>query len=262
MYNPLSLLKNTTTSTTTTTTTTVTPSPHACPTCGAEGFGLRLAGKDVDGELEYQRRIADLEAQVKILSDKATAAADKLADYEDEIQRLKRTSPSKGMMIGTPPQVLATPPPTTTLSPSGRISNFLSITTRRGAGPPSPPIDPSESRPSSASSNSNIPITELEKALTTEKTLRQQAEGKLQDVTNELEELSASLFQQANEMVADERRARSKLEARIVLLEKRDKDKVERLGRLEGAVDRINRVKDLLVTTPTTMPEAGVRSNS
>ena len=231
--------------------------PVCCLGCGAV-VGLEEHTRKAD---EAQRRIAELEAQVKILSDKASAAGilllpvmvgivgkligfnvclvDKLADYEDELQKLKRKQNS------SPPGSLSTPPSTTvTSSPTHRLSSFLSITTRRGAGPPSPPIDP-DSRPSSSA---GVPSTaELEKALSEQKRLRKQAEGRLQQVTNELEELSASLFQQANQMVADERRARSKLEERVALLEKREKEKTARLGQLEVAVGRINRVKGLLI---------------
>lgn len=163
---------------------------------------------------------------------------DKLADYEDELQKLKRQQNNN-----SPNHLLATPPTAVAQSPTNRLSSFLSITTRRGGAPPSPPIDP-DSRPSSSA---GVPSTaELEKALSREKTLRKQAEGRLQKVTNELEELSASLFQEANEMVADERRARSKLEQRVAQLEQREKEKVARLGQLEQAVGRINRVKGLL----------------
>lgn len=65
-------------------------------------------------------------------------------------------------------------------------------------------------------------------------------------MTGELEDLSASLFQSANEMVATERRARSKLEQRLVVLEKRDVEKCVRLSVLEQAVDRIQRVRGIL----------------
>jgi len=160
---------------------------------------------------------------------------DKLADYEDELQKLKR------QQNNSPSHLLATPSIAIAQSPN-RLSSFLSITTRRGAGPPSPPIDP-DCRPSSSA---GLPPAELEKALSKERALRKQAEGRLQQVTSELEELSTSLFQQANEMVADERRARSKLEQRVAQLEQREKEKVVRLGQLEQAVGRINRVKGLL----------------
>jgi hypothetical protein len=54
------------------------------------------------------------------------------------------------------------------------------------------------------------------------------------------------LFSQANEMVATERKARAKLEERIEILERKDRDKMARLERLEKAVSRIDRVKAIL----------------
>lgn len=47
-------------------------------------------------------------------------------------------------------------------------------------------------------------------------------------------------------MVASERRARAALEARVGELGRRDEEKRARLGRLEGAVRRIERVRGLL----------------
>lgn len=58
-----------------------------------------------------------------------------------------------------------------------------------------------------------------------------------------MEELTAQLFGQANEMVATERRARAKLEERVQVLEKRDSEKRRRLERLEKAIERIERVR-------------------
>lgn len=65
-------------------------------------------------------------------------------------------------------------------------------------------------------------------------------------MSGELEELSAQLFQQANEMVASERKARARLEERVEVLEGRDAEKRKRLERLERAVGRIERVHGLL----------------
>jgi predicted RNase H-like nuclease (RuvC/YqgF family) len=79
-----------------------------------------------------------------------------------------------------------------------------------------------------------------------EQSLRVGAEKKLDEASGELEELSAQLFMQANEMVATERKARAKLEERVEVLEKRDGEKRKRLERLEGAVQRIERVRNLL----------------
>ena len=106
--------------------------------------------------------------------------------------------------------------------------------------------------------------TVLRDALTREQSLRQTAETKLTQVNGELEDLSVTLFQQANEMVATERRARAKLEEsvrlweerarkleeRVKVLEKRDRDKGKRLARLEEAMRRVERVKRLLVVAP------------
>jgi hypothetical protein len=47
-------------------------------------------------------------------------------------------------------------------------------------------------------------------------------------------------------MVAQERKARAKLEERVALLEKRDGDKRKRLDRLEKAVARVERVRGLI----------------
>jgi hypothetical protein len=114
-----------------------------------------------------------------------------------------------------------------------RLSSFL---TARKSIPnlksPLPPSTPTE--------------TELVAALTREQALRQAAEGKLDEASGELEELSAQLFMQANEMVATERKARAKLEERVEVLERRDNEKRKRLERLEGAVQRIERVRGLL----------------
>lgn len=119
---------------------------------------------------------------------------------------------------------MSVPPP-----PLNRFSAFLTAATKRaGAPPPSPPPD-----------ESNEP---LEK----ERRLRMKAEARLQEVTGELEDLSASLFQQANEMVASERRERAKLEERVAVLESRDGRVKDRLGLLERAVERIGRVREVL----------------
>jgi len=120
-----------------------------------------------------------------------------------------------------------------------------------------PPI--SQENDSSTSPNTTpkpievIPEVEDDLAiqLTKEKSQREEAENQLAAVKSELEDLSVSLFQQANEMVSKERRARMKLEERVAHLEKRDMEKGMRLDRLEKALQRINRVRGMLNTRPT-----------
>jgi len=99
--------------------------------------------------------------------------------------------------------------------------------------PPPPPKD-------------NPPDTTLLNELERERALRAKAEARVQTVDSEIEELSVQLFSQANEMVAEERRARAKLEERVETLERRDREKMGRLDRLEKAVTRVERVKALL----------------
>ncbi|KAI9820986.1 MAG: hypothetical protein M1832_003458 [Thelocarpon impressellum] len=214
-------------------------SASTCPNCGTG-----IAGEHADGP-DAQRRIAELEGQVKILTGKATAAVDRLADYEDELRQLKsaqsKASAPAGVERATTPtpetgglplrSTTPTSPLPTALTTTTRLSSFL---TARKAALPQPPSTPSTS--------------DLEAALTRESRLREAAEGKLSQASGELEELSTELFAQANEMVAAERKARAKLEERVAVLERRDGEKRARLERLEGAVKRVERVRGLLST--------------
>ena len=68
----------------------------------------------------------------------------------------------------------------------------------------------------------------------------------MSQTNEEMEELSAQLFSEANEMVATERKARAKLEERVLVLEKRDGEKRSRLEVLEKQLNRIERVRELL----------------
>lgn len=132
------------------------------------------------------------------------------------------------------------PRPSTANSNTARNSRFSFLMARRG----SPAV------PATTASPSADP--ELVEQLARERALRNKAEEKARKVDLEIEELSVQLFSQANEMVATERKARAKLEARVEQLEKKDKEKVARLERLENAVSRIDRVKALLAASPAT----------
>ncbi|RPA82882.1 hypothetical protein BJ508DRAFT_305182 [Ascobolus immersus RN42] len=195
--------------------------PHHCPNCG---IPVPLTASEEDS----RRRILELEAQVKILTERAFESADKLTTYEHEVHTLKRAAAHSRTSSQTPshqhtrtpshPLALALPPtpaqsttgrPSTPSGPShshrpstptSRITSFLSM---RPRAPPSPPPD----------------VSLLEK----ERSARLAAEEKLQQVTAELEDLSASLFQSANEMVAEERRMRARVEEKCKMLEEREK---------------------------------------
>lgn len=315
---------------------TTAPAAPCCPKCGflADPPLFEDFRESQAVLANANKQIADLEAQVRLLNQKASAAVDRWADYEDEISRLRaqlearpqtpaaQSSPTKQQQqqhhasLPTPPSSAAglpTPSPSRasflTTSAATRISALLSrkspppppvptlkrlptappnITTspththahtRSAPGPlPSPipslpssftyptptptstgnnptattqthshprshsPLSPPPSLPTSA----QLTTEDLLSALSREQALRRQAEGRLHDTSREVEELSVSLFEQANEMVAAERRARAKLEERVGELERREGDKRRRLERLERAVGRIERVRGVL----------------
>ena len=265
----------------------------ACPSCGTH---VPIAFPSYNlSPTETKSRISELESQVRLLNGKAAAAADKLADYEDEVRFLRAvharkeqqqrqsrdTSSSSSQRPGSPPPDGATGPerPSTQTS---RLSSFSAFLPGRRGGsaslavPPSPAFpsqnphfppsaatlstpnllqqqhpaagaSPQASRPLPPPSDPSPPVSEqLRLEIQNEKRLRQAAEASLNNAHKELEELTAQLFSQANEMVAAERRARAKLEERVAVLEKRDLEKRRRLERLEKAVERIDRVKGLV----------------
>lgn len=157
---------------------------------------------------------------------------DKWADYEDEIQELKAQAQARNSNEALRQEEERSSSPNK-YSVQNRLSSFL--TARKSTANLKAPLTPPT--PSA---------TDLAAALTREQALRASAETKLDNASNELEELSAQLFEQANEMVATERKARAKLEERVAVLESRDGEKRKRLERLEGAVARIERVRGLL----------------
>lgn len=307
-----------------------------CPDCGHD-FSLTFAGQLPQGDEAHaaataielrkaQKQIDDMQAQIRLLNAKATAAVDRWADYEDELAKLRReldttrrnsssnTNHHRGGGTPTPttPTVSntpASPPIVKSSAGSPGMSSFATAATNRisallsrkstpnlksaaGAGhqtsystsqllptpppsgghqtsystssllsprpsPPSSPGAPAGSLSLSLSSGETLSYTpgsdapppstdDLLDALGREQGLRRAAEGRLSDTSREVEELSVTLFEQANEMVATERRARARLEERVGELEKREGEKKKRLERLESAVGRIERVRNLL----------------
>lgn len=175
---------------------------------------------------------------------------DKCADYEDQIRTMKATqngiarfSATNSLAPARASEELPRPLSANSLSTKQSQTRFSFLTGRRGsAAPPSTaPVPPADT----------VLLEQLER----ERALRAKAEERARKVDTEIEELSVQLFSQANEMVASERKARAKLEARVEQLEKKDKDKMARLERLEKAVSRIDRVKAMLAApTPGSVP--------
>jgi GDP/GTP exchange factor Sec2p len=128
--------------------------------------------------------------------------------------------------------------------PNTSHSNHTSSSPGGHTSPTSHRNYPQRSMSQQDSSDNNAAA--LQTALSREQSLRKAAESQLSQAHSELEELTAQLFGQANEMVAQERKARAKLEERVALLEKRDGEKRKRLDRLEKAIARVERVKELI----------------
>lgn len=219
----------------------------SCPSCGASVADL------ADAYPDYARqRIADLEAQVGLLTEKASSAADKLADYEDKLRRLKARQSSGA---ASDPADDTRPHTANSQGRGSRLSNLLSRRKSSSAlhapppplpiitppVPPNPPVLP-------PIKHIDEELRETREALEKERAVRAEAESKIARQDADVEELTASLFQTANEMVATERKAKAKLQERVDILEKRDQDKKLRLQRLEGAVQRIDRIHALLAT--------------
>lgn len=170
--------------------------------------------------------------------------ADKLADYEDELSKLKAIrarSPSPSQLAAggsntpspkstvenlnvaqeeedsVPP--LPAPPPPQAMQPTRpgglgraltttRITNFLAARRNSPASNTASPVSP-------ANDNGLPPTSEpdLSARLIDAENARKAAETKLTQTNQELEELSASLFQSANEMVSKERRQNAEFQA-------------------------------------------------
>jgi DNA repair exonuclease SbcCD ATPase subunit len=253
--------------------------PHCCAKCGFD-LTLQLSDATQAALLDAQRQIKDLQAQVRLLNQKATAAVDRWADYEDELARLRAELQAQKTEKASAPAPPPPPsPPSTarsTLLPAaaaGRLSALLSprkstpnLQVAAAAGPavghrlhasqsavPNPPLP--------LPSPGAVSTDDLLEALSREQALRVAAEGRLNDASREVEELSVQLFEQANEMVATERRARAKLEERVEVLERRDGEKRRRLERLESAMGRIERARALLAEVKTKTEEGEEEEN-
>ncbi|MCJ1281602.1 hypothetical protein MMC26_000922 [Xylographa opegraphella] len=242
-----------------------------CPNCGAKTHEEHAYGAQ-----EAQRKIEELEAQIKILTLKATEAVERATDYEDALRQFASAAPSphpphiittaaahQSSRPGTAtsdypplPGTAGTPyrPATPNAPPNSRLSRLLP--TRR-SNVPSLSTAPLHNQPPTSANypyqyphTAGLPSTDTEtellSALTREQTLRLAAENAVTQTNEEIEELTGQLFQQANEMVATERKARARLEERVLVLEKRDGEKQKRLELLEMRLARIERVRGML----------------
>lgn len=193
-----------------------------CPSCGSP--------------TQSQTRIDSLENEVSVLTEQSIAAANKLTSYEEEIRALRsQRSATQAETTQAHAHSASLDSAPDAASRPAQIYRFASF---RGMG----------RKTSGPSTGTSVDLSDLQTQLARETALRQEAEKKVAQANGELEDLSAQLFEQANEMVATERKARAKLEERVAMLEQRDRDKTKRLERIEGALKRLERVKMMLGT--------------
>ncbi|THY91262.1 hypothetical protein D6C92_06361 [Aureobasidium pullulans] len=232
-----------TSSTTTTTTNTYPPAPSTPPQAPSS-YPPRH-----DSRPSSDIRVASLEQQVAHLTQKGVEAADQLANYEEEIRNLKtQANPRVDSPLGI---VAPTQQPAQSLSrnssiTSGKFSFLTRTSSLTTASKPLPKTSATSKSSPMAPSPSSAALTDLQQALAKETKARVAAEKKYHELEQELEDLSATLFEQANEMVAKERKEKAKLEERIKVLEERDVLSRKRLEMVEGALGRIERVRKLL----------------
>ncbi len=173
---------------------------------------------------------------------------DKLADYEDELRELKGSSKplDRNNSSSSNSESHFEPRPnsaTNTRNPLQSRLSYLLPSSRRSMSQPPSSAPASSKSPHSPSPSESADLLTL---LTREQSLRQAAETRVSQTNEELELLSEELFTEANKMVATERKARAKLEERVMVLERRDGEKRARLEVLEGRMGRIERVRELL----------------
>ncbi|KAJ5940229.1 hypothetical protein N7516_000397 [Penicillium verrucosum] len=247
-------------------------SEKQCPMCWGEGFPQ-------DGSGTHDR-IQELEGQVHALTARASATANPINSLQTHRVRRRNPSPTllsisrilphptKQLFTGeTPSQPDHSSPQRPTSSESqpqpqtyhSRLTNLASLLPyRRGSATPAsapstssgavlPSTPTALTTPHTHMSPANSEHTaELQDALTREQRRREAAESQLSQASTELEDLTVQLFSQANEMVAEERKARAKLEERVAVLERRDVEKRSRLERLEKAMARVERLRALV----------------
>lgn len=195
-----------------------------------------------------------------------TAAAQKYADYENEI-RVLQAKLRQEQRKNSAPTVETSLLGTVQAAQRPGISRFGSFTMTRKTGTQQDGF----LQPAAGAREK-----ELEEQLIKEQTMRIAAEKKVNKVSVEVEDLSAALFEQANEMVASERKQNAelkeklqaleeqqqqqhdtpdagtlrkenlKLKEKLQTLEQRDTDRRKRLERLEAANKRIDRIRTML----------------
>lgn len=175
---------------------------------------------------QAQQRIEDLEHQVRLLSSKAAEAADRAADLEDELYRM--ANGQQAAINGRRRQSSA--------GGSGGLGRSLPFLGKK-----------SSAEPANTDANEiDAELSRMKQQVQEEKRQRREAEAKVLRVNAELEELSQTLFEEANTMVASERKLRARAEEKLKIYQQRDEERNKRMLELEAAVDQFVNVGKLV----------------
>lgn len=87
---------------------------------------------------------------------------------------------------------------------------------------------------------------DLQQQLQKERQLRESAERKANAMAIELEELSQTLFEEANTMVANERKEKAELEKQLKMFDEKESSRRNRLSLLEDAIVKLTRLHNAL----------------
>lgn len=214
--------------------------------CGAD---VRITAEKLT---EYDHEVRRLRSQATDYTPRTSRSSRSSAVSNDIDRSLSPTQlpMSSGGGHAPPPQ----PQPQTQTSRLFNLTSLFPYGRRSSATPPAPasPAPVSTSAPQVTAIRVRSPgpdpeeTIQLQHALDREQSLRKAAENQLTQANTELEDLTVQLFSQANEMVAQERKARARLEERVALLERRDVEKRKRLDRLEKSMQRVERLRSLV----------------
>jgi len=220
---------------------------------------------------ELEQRNQDLESQVESLTLQSAQYLEQISTSEGEIRKLRglQRSISSAPDLSTPapppipadPQTAITDVQSATTTTSGIYSRLGGLTSfRMGRSVPKTPTSASQpsSSPLGAMGDSSVPQlpdqAALQAQLAQEKTLRVEAEKKASQLTNELEDLSQNLFEEANRMVSEEKKKRFEAEQQLQAMkkemERRDRDKSRRLDGIERALERVSSARRMLSGQP------------
>lgn len=192
-------------------------------------------------EIAQHSELLELDSQIRSLNAKISAAVDHAADLQDELRSMRAAARQRDERDAAAAQEA---------EGSGLRSMSTYFTGRRASGLPVtvPPRSNSmlPNKHMSSLGKRQEDEDDISEKLKREMKMRLDLEAKYKRLQDESEVLSQSLFEEANQMVAAERKLNHVATVKLQLLQDREADRKQRLEELEAAVGRIQRVRSIL----------------